>query len=82
MGIQVELTVIIDGNYRVINLIFKKYGNLPLCLENYALLSLPPIFTNILYTYPLRDIIYLGEPSGNSNFRLPWHICTHIYAFI
>ena len=40
----------IDGNYRVITLIFKKYGNLPLCLENYALFSLHPIFTNILYT--------------------------------
>ena len=33
----------IDGNYRVITLIFTKYGNLPLCLENYALFSLPPI---------------------------------------
>ena len=33
----------IDGNYRVITLIFKKYDNLPLCLENYALFSLPPI---------------------------------------
>ena len=31
---------------------FEKYGNLPLCLENYALFSLPPIFTDILYTYP------------------------------
>ena len=55
----------IDENYRVITLIFKKYGNSPLYLENYALFSLPPIFTNILYTYPLSYIIYLGEPSGN-----------------
>ena len=39
----------IDGNYRVINLIFKKYGNLPLCLEKCALFSLPPIYTNISY---------------------------------
>ena len=42
----------INENYRVITLILKKYGNLPLCLENYALFSLPPIFTTILYTYP------------------------------
>ena len=55
----------IDENYRVITLIFKKCGNSPLYLENYALFLLPPIFTNILYTYPLRYIIYLGEPSGN-----------------
>ena len=27
----------IDENYRVITLILKKNGNLPLCLENYAL---------------------------------------------
>ena len=72
----------VDGNYRVINLIFKKYGNLPLCLENYTLFSLPPIFTNISNTYPLRDIIYLGEPSGNFNFRLPWHIYIYIHALI
>ena len=55
----------IDENYQVITLILKKYGNLPLCLENYALFSLPPIFTTILYTYTLRNIVYLGEPSGN-----------------
>ena len=51
----------IYGNYRVITLIFTKYGNLPLCLDNYALFSLPPIFTNNLYTYTLSNIIYLGE---------------------
>ena len=55
----------IDENYRVITLILKKYSNLPLCLENYALFLLPLIFTTILYTYPLRYIIYLWEPSGN-----------------
>ena len=54
----------IDENYLVITLIHKKYGDLPLCLENYALLSLPPIFTIVFNTYPLRYIIYLGEPSG------------------
>ena len=72
----------IYGNYRVITLIFTKYGNLPLCLENYTLFSLPPIFTNILYTYPLRYIIYLGEPSGNiiSNYHGTFiHICMHGY---
>ena len=37
-----------DGNYRVITLIFKKYGNLRLSLEKYALFLLPPIFTNFL----------------------------------
>ena len=31
----------IDENYRVITLILKKYGNLPLCLKNYTLFSLP-----------------------------------------
>ena len=55
----------VDVKYQVITLILKKYGNLPLCLENYALFSLPTIFTTILYAYPLRHIIYLGEPSGN-----------------
>ena len=48
-----------NGNYRVITLIYKKYGNLPLCLENYASFSLPPIFTNNLYTYTLSYIINL-----------------------
>ena len=37
----------IYGNFRVITHIFKKIGNLPLCLENYSLFSLRPIFTNI-----------------------------------
>ena len=36
----------IDWNYRLITLLFKKYGDLSLCLENYALLSLPQIFTH------------------------------------
>ena len=49
--ISILLIIAIDGNYWVITLIFKKYGNLPLCLENYALFYLPPIFTNHLYTY-------------------------------
>ena len=63
----------------------KKYGNLPLCLENYALFSLPPIFTTILFTYPLRYIIYLGEPSGNiiSNYHGTFiHIFMHGYYSI
>ena len=70
----------IDKNYRLITLILEKYGNLPLCLENYALFSLPPIFTTILYTYPLRNIIYLGEPSGDiiSNYHGTFiHIFMH-----
>ena len=60
-----SLVVGIDVNYRVITLLLKKYGNLPLCLENYVLFLLPPNFTTILFTYPLSYIIYLGEPSGN-----------------
>ena len=72
----------IDGNYRVITLIFTKYSNLPLCLDNYALFLLLPIFTNNLYTYKLRYIIYLGEPSGNiiSNYHGTFiHIFMHGY---
>ena len=72
----------IDENYRVINIIFKIYGNLPLCLDNYALFLLPPIFKNKLYTYTFRNIIYLGEPSGNFNLKLTWHIYTHNHACI
>ena len=49
----------IDENYWVITRILKKYGNLPLCLENCALFSLPLIFTSTLYTYPLRYVIFL-----------------------
>ena len=59
-----EIVEGIDENHRVITLILKIYGNLPLCLENYALFSLPPISTTIIYKYPLMYIIYLGEPSG------------------
>ena len=47
------------------HLIFTKYRNLPLRLENDALFLLPPIFTKRLYTYPLGNIIYLGYPSSN-----------------
>ena len=50
----------LPGNYPYL----QKYGNLPLCLENYELFSLLPIFTKI-YIYTLRYIIYLGEPSVN-----------------
>ena len=42
--ISIKLLAGIDGNYRVITLILKKYGNLPLCLENYALFWITPIF--------------------------------------
>ena len=61
----------IDENYWVITLIYKKYGNLPLCLENYALFSLAPTFTIIFYTYPLKYIIYVGESSRDifSNYH-------------
>ena len=41
----------IDGNYWVITLIFTKYGDLPLRLENYSLFLLPHFFTKQLYTY-------------------------------
>ena len=57
-----DMVLTIDVNYRVTTLILEKYGNLPLCLENYVLFSLPPIFTSILYTYTLRYIIFIGEP--------------------
>ena len=73
-------------NYRVINLIIKKYGNLPLCLEHYALFSLPPILKNIyIYTYKWSNIIYLGEPLGNivSNYHGTCiHIFIHVYYHI
>ena len=59
-GASSQLAGAIYENYRVITAIFEKCGHLPLCLENYALFSLPPIFTTILYTYPLRCIMYLG----------------------
>ena len=39
----------IDGNYRVITLIIKKYGNLPLCLENYALFLLSQFYKYFIY---------------------------------
>ena len=51
----------LPGNYPF----FTKYGNLPLCVENYALFSLPLISTKHLYTYTLSNILYLREPSGN-----------------
>ena len=35
-----------------------------------------------IYIYPLINILYLGEPSGNFNLKLPWHIYTHIHACI
>ena len=72
----------IDGAYRLITPIFKKYGNLPLCLTNYALFSLPPIFTKNIYTYTLSNIIYLGKPLGNifSNYHGTFiHIFMHGY---
>ena len=79
--IFIIVAVYIDGNYRVITLIFTKYGNLPLYLENYALFSLPPIFTKGLYIYTLSYMIYLRETSGNiiSNYH---DTHTHIHAYI
>ena len=64
----------IDSNYRVITLVFTKYGELPLCLDNYALFSLPLIFTKQLY---------LVEPSGNiiSNYHGTFiQIFMHAYS--
>ena len=34
-------------------------------MENYALFSLPLIFTTFLYAYTLSNILYIVEPSGN-----------------
>ena len=59
------MVISIDGNYWVITLIFTEYGNLPLCLDNYVLFSVPMIFTKYIYKYTLSDILYLGKPSGN-----------------
>ena len=50
----------LPGNYNY----FEKYGKLRLYLENYALLSFPPIFTNILYTYPLSNIFLSRRKIG------------------
>ena len=72
----------IDGNYRVITPIFTKYGTLPLCLENYALFSLPKNFTDNFYTYTLSNTLYLGETSGDkiSNYHgIFIHIFMHEY---
>ena len=69
----------IYGNYRVITLIFTKYGHLPLCLENYELFSLPPVFTKYIYIYTWSNILYVGETSSNiiSNYH-----GTFIYIFV
>ena len=75
----------IDGNYRVITFIFKKYGNLLLCLDNYALFSLPLLFTKKIYTYTLSNITYFVEHSGNtiSNYYGTFvHIFMHGYYLI
>ena len=50
----------IDGKYRVVTLIFTKYGNLTLCLYHCSLFLLPLIFTKNIYTYPLSNIL-LGK---------------------
>ena len=57
----------------------KKNDNIPLYLKNYAIFLSPPIFTNNIYTYILRYMMYLGEPSGNiiKNYH-----CTFIEIFM
>ena len=68
----------LPGNYPY----FQKYGNLSLCLKNDTLFSLLPIFTKYIYTYTLRYIIYLRQPSGNiiSNYHGTFiHIVMHGY---
>ena len=54
-------------------------------MENYALFSLPSIFTTFLYAYALVNILYLGEPSGNSfwnSYGAFIHIFIHGYYHI
>ena len=83
--LYILLIRIIDDNYRVITLIIKKYGNLFLCLENFALFSFSPIFTTSLYKYSLSHIIYLGAPLCNiiSNYHGTFmHIFMHGYYTI
>ena len=42
-----------------------------------TIITLPPIFLTILYTYPFRYIIYLGELSGNI-FQITM---AHLYTY-
>ena len=69
----------IDDNYRVITLILKNMVIYPFVwrIIDY---SRYPNFMNILYTCPLRYIIYLGELLGNiiSNYHGTFiHIFMH-----
>ena len=42
---------------------------------------LPDVY-NILYKYPLINIVYVVDPSGNFNLKSQWHIFIHIHAWI
>ena len=70
-----DMVLTIDVNYRVTTLILEKYGNLPLCLENYVLFSLPPIFTNYLIyiSIKLYNLSRGIEPSDPIAAVLGWN---------
>ena len=51
----------LPGNYHY----FEKIWYFTPLFGELSIILVTPNFTNILYTYPLRYIIYLGEPSGN-----------------
>ena len=74
----------LPGNYSF-NIYIHIYGNLPFRLDNHVWFLLPPKFTTILYSYPLINILYLGEPPGHSirNYHDTFiYIFMHGYYYI
>ena len=53
---------------------------LPLLLENQENSRYRYHWFQNLYTYPVTDVIYIGEESGNLFLKLSWQIYIYIYS--
>ena len=70
-------------NYRVITMFlpWEWYFALPFA-QSWRILDTADFDNMFLYKYTLIDIIYIGEPLDNLNFKLSWNIYIHIHAWI
>ena len=75
LGVDSSVTCIY-GNYRDFIRVMVFYL---FCRRSWRIIVIT-VFGYTVYIYSLINDIYIGDQSGNSLLKLPWHIYIHIYS--